>query len=237
MIKHQLKNKRGFTLLELLIVVAILAILGAVTLFVLNPAETLKKTRDSQRITDLGTIKSALALYLTSTSSPYVGATTTNPITTNGGCLNGGASVGSASGTVWYSLNSGLAKASSTYPNNGTGASTWGNATSATPYTTNGTGWIPANLDGLTGGSPISNLPVDPTNTIAGTANTTSTDLVYRYSCAVDNSTNRNIAGFEVDADLESAAYSGMSSTDGGDNSQLYEVGTQVKNLLPQSGF
>lgn len=214
-----------------------MAVLGAITLFVLNPAETLKKTRDSQRITDLGTIKSALALYLTSTSTAYIGATSTSPITTNGGCLNGGASLGSASGTVWYSVNTTLAKATTTYPDNGVGASVWAHATSTNLYLTDGTGWVHANLDALTGGSPISNLPVDPTNTIAGANNSTSTDLVYRYGCAVDNAANKSITGFEVDAELESSAYSGMASTDGGDNSQLYEVGTQVKNLLPKSGF
>ena len=42
----------GFTLLELLIVISVLAILSVALIVVLNPAETLKKGRDSQRISD-----------------------------------------------------------------------------------------------------------------------------------------------------------------------------------------
>ena len=68
------KTKKGFTLLELLIVIAILSILGAIVIFLLNPAETLKKARDSQRISDLSTIKTALGIYMTSVSSSDIDA-------------------------------------------------------------------------------------------------------------------------------------------------------------------
>ena len=42
-------SRKGFTLLELLIVIAIIAILSVVLVIVLNPAETLRKSRDAQR--------------------------------------------------------------------------------------------------------------------------------------------------------------------------------------------
>lgn len=64
------KGNAGFTLLELLIVISIIAILAVALVLVLNPGETLKKSRDAQRISDLGTIKTALGIYLTSTSTP-----------------------------------------------------------------------------------------------------------------------------------------------------------------------
>ena len=64
------QDKRGFTLLELLIVIAIIAVLSAILIFVLNPAETLRKGRDSERISDLATINRALAFYITTSFNP-----------------------------------------------------------------------------------------------------------------------------------------------------------------------
>ncbi|MBI1755394.1 prepilin-type N-terminal cleavage/methylation domain-containing protein, partial [Candidatus Azambacteria bacterium] len=56
--------RRGFTLLELLIVITILAILTLVVILFINPVEILKKSRDVQRMSDLRTMKTAIALYL-----------------------------------------------------------------------------------------------------------------------------------------------------------------------------
>ena len=56
---------KGFTLLELLIVIAILAILTTVVILVMNPAESIKRARDTQRISDLDTLKTAIILYIT----------------------------------------------------------------------------------------------------------------------------------------------------------------------------
>jgi len=68
--------KKGFTLLELLIVIGILAILSTTMIIVINPAELLKKARDSQRISDLSTVKTAIAYYITETASPIIGTST-----------------------------------------------------------------------------------------------------------------------------------------------------------------
>src|SRR5271156_6624921 len=64
------KNKKGFTLIELLVVIAIIAILSVVVILTLNPAELLRQSRDSDRISDLCTLRTALALYLTATYVP-----------------------------------------------------------------------------------------------------------------------------------------------------------------------
>src|SRR5437867_2269882 len=66
------RNHKGFTLLELLIVIAIIAILSAVTVIVLNPAEMLRKARDSRRISDMSNIRTAIAIWLTTTSTPVL---------------------------------------------------------------------------------------------------------------------------------------------------------------------
>ncbi|TSA58047.1 type II secretion system protein [bacterium] len=68
-----MKTKKGFTLLELLIVIGILSILSTTVVLVINPAQLLKKARDSRRISDLNTMKTAIAYYITETSSPSIG--------------------------------------------------------------------------------------------------------------------------------------------------------------------
>lgn len=54
---------KGFTLVELLIVVLVISILSGVTLGVLNSKGVKAKARDSQRIADLKKIQTALELY------------------------------------------------------------------------------------------------------------------------------------------------------------------------------
>lgn len=60
MLRHQ---RRAFTLIELLVVIAIIAILSVVVVLSLNPAETLRQSRDSNRVSDLDTLTHALSLY------------------------------------------------------------------------------------------------------------------------------------------------------------------------------
>jgi len=74
--------KKGFTLIELVIVIGILAILATVVVLVLNPAQLLAQARDSQRMSDLGSVKSAIALYLATADSPAVGATSKGTVST-----------------------------------------------------------------------------------------------------------------------------------------------------------
>ena len=56
----------SFTLIELLIVVAILAVLMSVIVLAINPAEILKRTRDTRRITDLKSLNNAIQYFQTS---------------------------------------------------------------------------------------------------------------------------------------------------------------------------
>ena len=62
-------KKKGFTLIELLVVIAIIAILSVVVVLTLNPAEMLRRSRDSNRASDLSMIKTAISLYLADVSS------------------------------------------------------------------------------------------------------------------------------------------------------------------------
>ena len=63
----------SFTLVELLIVIAILAVLAAAVVIVLNPAELLAQARDSQRLSDISTLKNAVDLMIVDDPSASLG--------------------------------------------------------------------------------------------------------------------------------------------------------------------
>jgi prepilin-type N-terminal cleavage/methylation domain-containing protein len=56
-------NRLGFTLVELIIVIAILAILAAAIFVAIDPARRLHEARNARRITDVNTIVDALKQY------------------------------------------------------------------------------------------------------------------------------------------------------------------------------
>lgn len=68
LIFNQVKSLRqrrvGFTLIELLVTIAIIATLATVLMIVVNPNEMAKRSRDTKRISDLGTLKSSIDLAL-----------------------------------------------------------------------------------------------------------------------------------------------------------------------------
>src|SRR3989344_6650142 len=55
---------KGFTLIEVLVVIGILGILATVALVAINPAEAQKKARDTQRLKDMSTLQSIIEQYL-----------------------------------------------------------------------------------------------------------------------------------------------------------------------------
>lgn len=222
--------KKGFTLLELLIVITILAILTLVVILFINPVEILKKSRDVQRLSDLSTMKTAVALYLQD-----------RPTNTLGGsakCITGASAddtVQTTSNQIHSSL---LAATTPGYkagadPNGGT-ARYASSTTSALAYSNNGTGWVHTlDFTSIGGGAPIERLPVDPSNTEGDATAVAGVDsLYYRYVCKTNNT-------FEFDATLESDAYKytgtdDKTSKDGGNSNMRFEVGTNL-NLLPST--
>ena len=141
-------NRESFTLIELLVVVAIIAILSVFVILTINPAELLKQGRDSQRVSDIATINSALNLYqvdqvtgsLGTASTTYISIPDNTATSTAGDQCQGLSLPALPSGWTYHCA------ASSTYRN------------------TDGTGWIPVNFTSISYGSPLGSLPTDPIN-------------------------------------------------------------------------
>ena len=172
-------STKGFTLLELLIVIAIIAILSVVLIVALNPAETLRKTRDSQRISDLSSLKTAIGIYVTTITDPLLDNTAGNTL-----CVGG-----SGADSLWVSVPLSPAPGETITdvgPFGGitTGAAPVQRSTVTTASAVDGTGWVPVNLGGITGGSPISGMPLDPTNDLSITTGADTSTAVGNTHCA-----------------------------------------------------
>ncbi len=128
------RTAKGFTLVELLIVIAILAILAAATAVVLNPGELLAQARDAQRSSDLNSLQTAIGLYMSQATTPSLGAGAAGGrCTADPGAGNGPFSTATCSDIV-------------------------------TARTVAGSGWVDVNFASLATGTTIATLPIDPTN-------------------------------------------------------------------------
>ncbi len=106
------KSGAGFTLVELIIVVAIIALLAAATFVAINPAKRLGEANDAQRWSDVTAIADAWVTYLAdnsgtdaTTSAACITNQTNCMISTYGGATStAGADTACASttyGTIW----------------------------------------------------------------------------------------------------------------------------------------
>jgi prepilin-type N-terminal cleavage/methylation domain-containing protein len=85
-----MKNKSGFTLVELLVVIGIIATLAIVVFVALNPAKRFQDARNARRSTDVDTILSAVHQYIVDNAGSLpagIGATASQI----GSCVTGGA--------------------------------------------------------------------------------------------------------------------------------------------------
>ena len=173
-------QKKGFTLVELLIVVAILAILSSATFIILNPVQRFQESRDTVRLNDIASINTAIGYYLLNATTPTFGGT-------------------------WRCTMAVVAAPCDT-------------ATSNVIRLIDGTGWVDINLVGFSTG--ISSLPFDPIGTQTAALHYTAR-------------TNNTAKTWELTAQMESTKYSNTGtsdreSTDGGNNADCLEVGTDL---------
>jgi prepilin-type N-terminal cleavage/methylation domain-containing protein len=188
--------KKGFTLIELLIVIAILALLMSIIIITLNPAELLKKSRDTKRVSDLNALRTALNLYVTDKSAPDLDI------------------YGTCGTNTWFSLGADDAGGNCT--------ALAGSFCTTTNRLTTGLGWVPVNFGSISSGSPLSALPADPTN---ATSTATTTNLYYAYQCDSTNVTFELNAQMESTY-YKSGGDGDVVNADGGNNATLYEVGS-----------
>jgi prepilin-type N-terminal cleavage/methylation domain-containing protein len=201
-------TKKGFTLIELLIVIGILAILATTVVLVLNPAQLLAETRDTQRFSDLDSLKSAIALYLTAVSSPDLSSGSflcrdETPPGRFGSSLAGAPSPFGTTGSFPAIANAGV-------------------------RAVDGTGWVAVDFtNAALGGSPIPTLPIDPSQQL-GTGGLPGTGRYYAYTC---NNANKT---FELNANLESTKYSagGPSDREGSDGGTFATDGVAAQSLI-----
>lgn len=229
--KKKSKKKKGFTLIELLVVIAIIAILSVVVVLTLNPAEMLRRSRDSNRISDLSIIKTAISLYLADVSTTSMGTGNTCYMEyTAGTVLTSFAEfatsqmsetntptqylVAQASPCPWFitaTVNPGLVSS-------GRAVNTGAVATS----------WIPIQLSNISSGAPIGQWPVDPSYS-SGTMAAGASNAGHFYSYTETTTNN----AYKLAAKMESSLYSAsgtndVESTDGGSDQFMYEQGTNL---------
>lgn len=177
---------KGFTLIELLVVIAIVAILSVVVILSLNPAELLKQARDSNRFSDMATIKSAISLYLADVSTPDVAAVLNECRAT--------AAQTQAQCDVYFGT---VLAAAATVP--------------ANPRAVDGNGWVSVNFNNISSGSPVSQLPLDPVNNGGATGyfyayKGQDSNLTFKLVTKLE-STKYNVAGYLVEGGIDATSY------------------------------
>jgi type IV pilus assembly protein PilA len=118
-----MKFKKGFTLLEVLLVVAIIAILAGIVILAINPNKQLADSRNTQRRSDVATILNAVYQYAIDTNG-------TIPATITSSSAEICATGGTCTGLIDLSVLSTSSKYLVSLPNDPNGA------------TTNGTGYF-----------------------------------------------------------------------------------------------
>lgn len=166
-------HRGGFSFIQILIILVLIAILGGAIIYILKPSKVLEKSRDAKRFADIKEISMAINQYLAD-KHDFQGL------------------VG-----PYSSIDAGFANDSAREK-------------------IDGKGWIPLDFTIISTGAPFNLLPIDPLN---------NSTYNYRLGVAVSNKT------YELDCIFEDQENITKHSTDGGNNPNVYELGTDLTIL------
>lgn len=166
-------QRKGFSFIQILIILGIIAAVGGVIIYILKPSKVLETSRDAKRFADMKELSGAINQYLAD-NHDFKGLT-----------------------GPYSSIDAGF-------------------VSDAARQKIDGTGWIPLNFKLVTTGTPFTLLPIDPLN---------SATYNYRLGVAPSNKT------YEIDCVFERAENITKHSTDGGNNPNVYELGTDLTIL------
>lgn len=88
--KQKMKRSKGFTLIEMLVVIGIIGILAAIVLIAVNPGRQFSQARDTQRRSDLYSVTNAVYQYAVDNNGNLPSSITETPthIGTGTGLVN-----------------------------------------------------------------------------------------------------------------------------------------------------
>jgi prepilin-type N-terminal cleavage/methylation domain-containing protein len=210
-----MQNKKvGFTLIELIVVLAIIGVLVGILVAVIKPQQIFARLRDTQRQSDLNRLANAIQTYIAEFAQNPSAIVLTGDAGIGGinGCLGG------STPTIYYSANTQPTSINIPSPSGGT----FTRPRASTSTAVDGTGWLPVRFASATTLN-LTALPIDPRNSNYND----NPSYYYTYACTKD-------LNFELDANLE--VMTDAEQNDGGDSTVLYEVGPQ-KNLLPTTSI
>jgi len=130
-----MQNKKvGFTLIELIVVLAIIGVLVGILVAVIKPQQIFARLRDTQRQSDLNRLANAIQTYIAEFAQNPSAIVLTADLGGINGCLP------NASATIYYSANT-QPPLSINIPSP-SGFGTFTRATSSTSTKVDGTGWL-----------------------------------------------------------------------------------------------